>query len=605
MSLDPTSSFITDALLSLDLTGEDGSANLAWLDQSWADPDAFAAELAGYLAEQPGPRRPRSRIGVLYDLYEDLIARHAGTDKVALRAWNKDGREEVLSYSALHQAAGTWAGAWTARGIAPGDGVCLLLPLGADYLIALATALRLGLCISTLPPDAPAYAERRLTALAPRFVVVDPRLPPLQLPEGTSALPRGKAELTPPRPPFTYRAGTRCAMLFSPLRSPSDRPVALTVDDAYLGALRDGIFAYRLSPADPLAATEDPPAQPVLAAPGFHREQHLPSLLFATLLLGATYLHVPDEVLAARPELPGIPRIRALGITPRARDLLKATPLLRVTLWFRNVGEPLDWLAWRGFVVAQKAFRTAAKLEEGPSSNVLVDAAAGGCLLFSPTRPGSLSARALPAPGRPFALLDLASGEPSVAGHGLFVLRPYKVAPLPGPAAPTRAPARLEANARLEGFFILARAGTEFLYGGTIAPRRDARVYPRAEVAGAIATAAPVKGAAVVSVASAQAAGQIVFTLLVFTGAAPLDADAEKALREACQRAVVSGAGSALAPDRIEIVPLHPRRDEAGAVDHAWCQQQYASGALARKARDPVFQRLTALRELVPPPGRP
>lgn len=147
MTLDPTSSFITDALLSLDLTGEDGSASLAWLDQSWADPDAFAAELAGYLAEQPGPRRPRSRIGVLYDLYEDLIARHAGTDKVALRAWNKDGREEVLSYSALHQAAGTWAGAWTARGIAPGDGVCLLLPLGADYLIALATALRLGLCI--------------------------------------------------------------------------------------------------------------------------------------------------------------------------------------------------------------------------------------------------------------------------------------------------------------------------------------------------------------------------------------------------------------------------------------------------------------------------
>ncbi|MEO7329033.1 MAG: hypothetical protein ABI193_10670, partial [Minicystis sp.] len=486
-----------------------------------------------------------------------------------------------------------------------GDVVCLLLPLGADYLIALATALRLGLCISTLPPDASPYAERRLLALAPRFVVVDPRLPTLQLPKGTSALPRGSSELTPPRPPFTYRAGTPCAMLFSPLRSPSDQPVALTVDDAYLGALRDGIFAYRLSPTDPLAAAEDPPAQPVLAAPGFHREQHLPSLLFAALFLGATYLHVPGEVLAARPDLLGAPRIRALGITPRARELLKATPLLRVTLWLRNVGEPLDWLAWRGFVVAQKAFRLAAKLGEGLSSNLLVDAAAGGCLLFSPTRPGSVSARVLPAPGRPFALLDLASGEPSVAGHGLFVLRPYKVAPLPDPAAPKRAPAPPEAEAKLEGFFILARQGSEFLYGSTIAPRRDARVYPRAEVAGAITAAAPVKGAAVVSVASARAAGEIVFILLVFTGAAPLDEAAEKALREASQRAVVNGVGAPLAPDRIEIVPLHPRRDEAGAVDQAWCQQQYASGALARKARDPVFQKLTALRELVPPPSGP
>lgn len=604
MSIEPTSTFITDALRSLELKGEDASAHLAWLDQSWAEPDAFAAALASYLAEQPGARRPRSRLGVLYDLYEDLIARHAVTDKVALRAWNKDGREEVLTYAALHQAAGTWAGAWTARGIAPGDVVCLLLPLGADYLIALATALRLGLCISTLPPDAPAYAERRLTALAPRFVVVDPRLPPLKLPDGTTALPRGVAELTPPRPPFTYRAGMRCAMLFSPLRSPSDKPVALTVDDAYLGALRDGIFAYRLSISDRLAAAEDPPAQPILAAPGFHREQHLASLLFATLLLGATYLHVPDEVLAARPDLLEIPRIRALGITPRARDLLKTTRLLRVTLWFRNVGEPLDWLAWRGFVVAQKAFRTEAKLDEGPSSNVLVDAASGGCLLFSPTRPGSLSARALPAPGRPFALLDLASGEPSVAGHGLFVLRPYKVAPVPDPAAPRLAPAPLEAD-KLEGFFILARAGTEYLYGGPIVPRRDARVYPRAEVASTIAATAPVKGAAVVSVASAQTAGQFVFTLLVFTGAAPLAADAEKALREACQRAVVNGVGAPLAPDRLEFVPLHPRRDATGAVDQAWCQQQYASGALARKARDPVFQRLTALRELVPLPSTP
>jgi hypothetical protein len=627
MPLDPTSTFIADALGSLDLAGEDSTAELAWLDQSWAEPDAFGAALADYLGEHTGPRRPRSRLGAYYDLYEDLIARHAATDKVALRAWDATGREAPLSYAELHRAAGVWAGAWTARGVAPGAVVCLMLPLGADYLIALATALRLGLCISTLPPDAPAYAERRLAALAPEFVVVDPRLPPLKLPDDTSALPRGSSERPPAGPPFTYRAGIPCAKLFSPLRSPTDQPVTLTADDAYLGALRDGIFAYRLSPEDPLAAGEDPPAQPVLAAPGFHHEQHLPSLLFAALVLGATFLHVPDEVLAAQPEILGSRRIRALGITPRARDLLTAAavPLLQVTLWFRNVGEPLDWLAWRRFVLAQKAARDQQelKLPQAPSSNVLVDAAAGGCLLFSLTRPGSLSARVLPAPGRPFALLDVGGGQEAVGGHGLFALRPYQLAPLslPEPPVAKRAPVFPEAEAKAEavakakasavavaqlpelrGFFILARQGAEFLYGSTVVPRRDARVYPRAEVAEALAAVPLVKGAAVVTVPSTQAAGAILFILLVFTGAATLDAEGEVALLEACG-AALERMGKPLAPDRIERVPLHPRRDKTGAVDLAWCQRQYASGALARKARDPVFQQLTALRDLVQAPG--
>ena len=53
--------------------------------------------------------------------------------------------------------------------------------------------------------------------------------------------------------------------------------------------------------------------------------------------------------------------------------------------------------------------------------------------------------------------------------------------------------------------------------------------------------------------------------------------------------------GGDFLPDRIEFFPLIPHRKK-GAVDDAWCATQFFTGALHRKATDPLFQALTALR---------
>ncbi len=150
---------IDAALGKLDLAGEDRAPDVAWLEKSWAEPEAFAAGLFAYVTRTKGPLAPRSRLDAHYDLYQNLVARHAVTDGIALRAWDARGSEATLGYAALHAAAGAWAGAWLARGAAAGDVVVLLLPMGVNFVIALAAALRR----TCLPPQigrGPAGSQR-------------------------------------------------------------------------------------------------------------------------------------------------------------------------------------------------------------------------------------------------------------------------------------------------------------------------------------------------------------------------------------------------------------------------------------------------------------
>jgi hypothetical protein len=53
--------------------------------------------------------------------------------------------------------------------------------------------------------------------------------------------------------------------------------------------------------------------------------------------------------------------------------------------------------------------------------------------------------------------------------------------------------------------------------------------------------------------------------------------------------------GEGLLPDAIELFPLLPRLRD-GAVDHAWCQVQYSTGALFAKTKTPLFRRVAELR---------
>lgn len=553
----PSPSF-AELIESLDVDKEDATPDLGWLETSYLDPDTFWPRLAEHAASLAVP--PRSRAGVACDLYTDAVARHAAPGRVAMVSHDPRQGWTSLSFADLDARAGALAGAWLAQGAKAGATVALVIPLGRDYLVALAAALRLGLCVSALAPEGgERYLATRLEKLAPDHLVLDERLPPPVGRFAKLALRPAVNRPAPLTPAYVYGPKEVCARLFSPLRAPVDTPVELTAEVAYQNALRDGVLALRLAPGVRLAA------------PGFHREQHHPALLLISLIAGATFVHLPIEDLRADATLIGAQKIDVLGVTPEIRDLLRAKPGLlgAVSHWFKSVDEPLEWLLWRDFATQSCA-------DAVLSSNLLVDAAAGGCVLFSTRRPNqSIHARALPSAGRPWKLID-PSGAPKGLdpGHGVFV------------AAPAKA-----------GWFLLARSGREYLWGSTLPPRRAGRVFPAAELCALVAGLPSVVAACVVPLPATAPSPRFLFILLVFTGAAPTDGVAD-----AVRGAITAGFGPDFSPDEVEVVPLFPRWKEK-AVDAEWCRGQYLTGRLGRKAGDPTFAKLTQLHARLIPAG--
>lgn len=534
-----------------------------WLPESWSDPDGFTAALVTASVGRGPP--PKSRLGQHHDFFHDLVVRHAGTDLIALRTWNKTQGWKTLGYRQLHEQATRRAAAWARQGVKPGARLCLLYHPGPELLVSLAAALGLGACISYLPPQGRAFLSRRLTALAPEHIAAEPHQALLF--EGfEKLLLRVQDTGTPAFTSHSYKPADPVGLVFSPLADPPDVPVPLTADDAWRGALVDGLLTFGLGPGEHLAA------------PGFHPLQHLPALLFATMMRGATFLHLDPADLETNPTPLTEHPVRSLGVTPGLRDLLlrTRTPLKNVAHWFRNPEEPLDWERWRDWVKQSGLFQV-------PSSNVLVDSAAGGAVLCSRRRVGDIHVDAPPAAGRRWMLRDLnQSGMEAPGDVGLFTLLPDKDRPLP--------------------YLVLSRVHGQYYYGGTREARREGRVYPATEVIEVLESLPSLRGTSVLAVPTGGSSGQFRHVLLAFTGAAsPENTPAQRDIR----RCIELQLGAEHLPDRLELFPLYPHRVK-GKLDEKWCHSQYLTGALHKKTSDALFQALTALRgQVLDTDGKP
>lgn len=527
-----------------------------WLRQSWADPEGFAAALALAHAGRSAPFK--SRTGQHHDFFHDLIVRHATTERIALRTYDKARGWRALSYRQLHDQALRLAAAWEQRGVKPGARVCLLFHPSPELWVSLAAALGLGACISLLPPVGRSFLSRRLAALAPNHVAAEPHQAPLLGPYARCLLPTSGPS-TPALASYSYKPGEPVGQLFSPLVNPPSTPVPLKAGEAWLGALVDGLLTFSLAPGDHLAA------------PGFHPLQHLLAFIFTTLLRGATFLHLEPADLQERPSLLSEYPVRALGVTPALRDLLlrTRTPLKGVGGWFRNPEAPLDWQAWRDWVEP-------CGLRSVPCSNVLVDPAAGGAVLCSLRRVGDIHTDVAPAPGRRWTLKDFnQSGQRAAGDSGLFTLLP--------------------AEGRPPGHVVLSRLREHYCYAGTLEARREGRVLLTAEVMEALQGMDPPCTTSLLTVPTGGLSGDVRSVLLVFTGAPPRDT---ALTLEELRRHLELQLGPESIPDLLEVFPLYPRLKE-GRVDDKWCQTQYMTGLLYHKASDPLFQTLTALHAQV------
>ena len=525
----------------------------AWQRESWTDAEGFMGALAAAHVGRGAPLK--SRVGQQYDFFHDIVVRHGGGDRLALRAFDRRQGWQSLGYRALQDLAARRATEWARQGVKAGAKVCLLYSVGPELLISLAAALGLGACVSYLPPQGRGFITRRLTELAPDFIATEPHQV-LLVPGLEKQVLQSKGQAAPAFTSHTYKPEEPVGLLFSPLVEPPGTPVPLKAEDAWRGALVDGLLTFGLGPGEHLAA------------PGYHPLQHLPAFLFATLLRGATYVHLELADVEANPALLTEHPLRALGVTPTLRDLLlrTRTPLKNVAHWFRNPEEPIDWQGWRLWV-------RQCGLAAVPSSNVLVDPAGGGAVLSSPRKVRDVHTEAPPAPGRVWVLGDVnMSGQEAPGDLGVFTLAP--------------------AEERPPGYLVLTRAYGVYHYGGPRTARREGRVYLAAEVAQVVRELPFCRGAVVIPAPTGGVAGHYRYVLLVFTGAQRLNAGPW--LQE-IRRRIELQLGAEHLPDRTDFIPLYPRRVE-GEVDEAWCQTQYLTGALHRKASDRLFQALTALK---------
>jgi hypothetical protein len=565
-----------------------GKPVLGWIAESQRAPARFRAALERQAHDLGvGPAKSAPDAGT--DLYHDLVARHLGGGRRALRCYARAalsgaGRWEALSFDELHARCTYRAAWWAAHGVGPGALICVVLPFGTEFAVSLLAGLRLGAQVSWIDPTGlrpapraaptgPDFVTTRLALLKPKHLATEPFLAQKLGPFAELALPADALAPLPESYSHTYEPGEACLQLLSPLRAPLRAAAPVAADAVYFGALRDALTCLALRPGD------------VLAAPGFHAMQHQPALLFAAWIVGAAYLHISEEDAVREPALLDETPLRTMGLTPRVRDAYLAArrghrpPWAHVT---RNPEERCDWEAWRDFLEG-------CDLGEVPCSSLVVEAAAAGALLASARRPGKRYLphlqEVVPAPGRPWQLLDFTrSGQPTAADAGVYAR--LSAEPKPKPLEPR--------------YLVLARRGDEYLYGGTQEPRRCGRLFPTDEVLEVCARAPFLDGATVVPVASGGAASETRFVLIGFTGDEPRAAfDAALAPRRAALRGLLAAAlGAEALPDRIELFPLYARRIVA-AVDQEWSRGQYLAGVLFRKARTPLFRHLGALRRSV------
>lgn len=538
-------------VVGLTLSGLSEQAELGWLRLSAERPIVFDQALAELSARRVGPNA-RSVPGERLDLWHDLFARHATRPGAAMAWIGDDSRAEELSWSALHQRALGLASAWHGAGVRAARRVALVLPLGPTLLVALGACARLRAAPCLVPPEGEEFVRRRLAAMKADHLVYEPeREGWAGLIDGLPLVGRGAAPLAPE----VYAADAEAAVVSSTLRDPPFTPVSLLAAEVWRRALWDALGVYRLRPGARLGA------------PGFDAAELCPGALYATLAAGATFVQLSGDAVAARPELLTKARLDHTLLHPRLIDaVLELKSPLGWSGFSRELSLPLPGARARRLL-------DGGPLAEIPCTNVVLEG--GGAILFSASRRGplALNPTALPAPGAAWRFLSPQSLKEDPDEQGLFSLTKEPVWEL-----------------------MFARDGAEWIYAQGRVPRRAARTALDEEVEAAVSALPGVVGAALVCVRSPERPRGHRQHLLLFVGERA--ARAEGLIAEA-QRTIVEALGPGATPDLVDVLPLYPRRSDAGAVDREWCEAQLLSGAFARKRAHPVAAALTQVRGLL------
>jgi hypothetical protein len=451
-------------------------------------------------------------------------------------------------------------------GVEAGKAIALVLPVGIDYVIALAACLRLGAVVCIVSPDGPTFVQNRLERLAPDHVVTTDKLARLCGESIDKRLPFAAPTMISTAPSHWYAGDESVLRILSPFGDPAADPMEVNAATLYQSLLVAGFCAFALEKSD------------VLAAPGFSPAQFQPQLLLATLTAGAVYAEIPAADVELDASVLSRAGVTVFGVRRSVRDALISRGSARfpkgIRAWFRSLNDKFDierWIEFQNVAWERKVF----------GFSIAASSAASFVHLFSPPAPPDVGAlRVWPAPGASFSLSEVAAIHlPSLRDAGVYT-------PLVDdkPADPTGLPA-----------MIFAREREGYIFAGSVDLGHDAQAYPTDEVARVVESHRAVRHAAVV-VTSAKYTNDAVVALLVFTDD-HRDAEGRVVFRvtpDDIRALVLREMGPSVLPDRIEIFPLRPRIVD-GKVDVMYCRDQYLGGLFHQKANSEMHRLISRL----------
>jgi hypothetical protein len=528
----------------------------AWLNVARANRGVFLAALRVHAEGGRGCVTGELQPGV--NLYKALVETHTKAGNRALVA-DVHGERRQFGYRELDVLAGRLARGWARAGLQAGAVVAITAPIGPEYAVALLTCMRMGLVAAPIAPLGRTWLNNRLKALTPDAIFsgrnsasTDKSLAPV--------LPWVRDEDAASVESSVYAPAAPALRVFSPYSQESLKTFDVSAQTLCEALLCDATITLNLDRTD------------VVAAPGWDPTVAQPFLMLATFMAGACWAEVSETSVQKRPQVLAEAGVTLLGVGSALRDGLlgntdwQAAPL---RAWFRGILDPGSE-RWND-LAAQTAVRGI------PSFSLGLAPTAGGALLFSPPLLKPQPFQCWPVPVRDFSLCE-------VAGPGLPALDEI------GVLTP------LAADKPVEGVpaIVLGRRGSAYQFAGCAQIGRGAQVYPDAEVASQVQTHPAVRSAVAI-VTARRSLNDAAVALLVFCN--PQRADAEGVAVAEIESLIKAGMGPGHLPDRIEWIPLRPRRTPDG-VDRGWCRSQYLTGTLRAKAADPAFRLLSELAEL-------
>ncbi len=538
-----------------------------WMESTFADPAPFWNSL---IALQNGlsPKPVQSVMGGSYDFYHDCISRHIESN-AALIHIEESGFVQTWTYKKLHRHVNFQVKSWLKNPIKPGQLAVILMPVGIPYLIALLTALRMGLKICFLPLQSRFLGKDHLLAilekLKPDFIVT---LPDASLPKDlypTIVLDNlGEDDLNHEPVSYAYPSDQTMQLSLALYRKDPYCLLPLDAHTTYRHALRDGLLTLNLKPGATHGTAHSCPIRCE------------PCSTLMTLLAGATLVHVAEAELIKDPEMIKSEKFHLLEVSPANQKLWSKTPGAPKQLkGFYKTPLHHHHHAWRYFVQANK-------LEEVPSFHLLMDNSLGGVVFFSKPTTKDLDYFMKPSLGTPWTFKDMTgSGQDSIKGFGLISLA-----------------TSCKENNEMMSNLLVSQIDKNHLISAALLPSREGVTVPIEEIENAVSLLDFVESCILITFPKMGEVAYHQFILLVFVNPAKKEIPSELKQEWSTQISaqITDKVGAAFTPEFIEYYPLIPKMNDS-LPDRNWCTEQYNRGLLAKKKNLQIYQVLNMLKK--------